>query len=73
MRMATILDQPEPTPAKREAETQSEIFAATVVPACEMILHRVPIRFVTGILGLLLDAGDVLHLAQTVVSSRTWL
>jgi len=71
VRMAPILDQPDPTPAKREAEIQYEIFATTVIPACETILHRAPMRFVTGILGLLLDGGDVLHFAQTAVSSIT--
>lgn len=68
VRTAPLLDHPESTPAKREAEIQTETFAATVIPACEGVLHRVPIRFVTGILGLLLDAGDVLLLAQTQVS-----
>lgn len=76
IRMAPLLDQPEPSALKHEAEVQFEIFLDSVIPACEMILHRQNMHFVTGILGFLLEAGDVLYVAQTPVglndTGRLW-
>ncbi|KAF8316541.1 hypothetical protein DL93DRAFT_2077752 [Clavulina sp. PMI_390] len=69
VRMSPILDYPDTTPDKLEVEKQTDLFGNTVIQACEGVVRKAELRFVSGILGLLLDAGDVPVLANTLVRS----
>jgi DNA topoisomerase 2-associated protein PAT1 len=68
VRHAPLLDMPDAPPAaKADLEKQTALFMSTVLPICQSIVSGMGLRFVTGILGLILDGGNVLPLAQTPV------
>ena len=68
VRDAYLLDQLQNSPQKREAETQNELFFGTVFNSGMALVRTSPLRFVTGMLGLLLESGNIVALARTRVS-----
>lgn len=65
------LDQPEPSPQKRAAEQQFEVFLDTVIPALEMVLQRMDMQLVGGFLALLMEENNILEIAKTPVSAMS--
>lgn len=67
VRDAHLLDQVEVTPEKQEAEAQNDVFFATVIPAGMSLVRTAPLRFVTRMLGLLLESGSIVIIARARV------
>ncbi len=64
---AYLLDQLQNTPQKKEAEIQNDLFFGTVFQTGMTLVRTSSLRFVTGMLGLLLESGNIVSLARTKV------
>lgn len=65
VRDAPLLDRLENTPQKREVERETEAFVASVVPLLMGLVKDAPLRLVSGLVGLLFEAGNLITIAQT--------
>jgi DNA topoisomerase 2-associated protein PAT1 len=71
VRDAPLLDRLEDTPQKREVERETDAFVASVVPLLMGLVKNAPLRLVSGLVGLLFEAGDLTTIAQTKVECHS--
>ncbi|KAG6335732.1 hypothetical protein ID866_3356 [Astraeus odoratus] len=62
---AQILDTYEDSPERQEVERQTAAFLGSVLQSVLPVVARAELRLVTGLLGLLLDRSDIVHVAKT--------
>jgi DNA topoisomerase 2-associated protein PAT1 len=68
VRNAPLLDNLRETREKKEVERQTEAFLGAVVPVILGLVKTSPLRFISGMLGLLFDSSDIVYIAKTRVS-----
>ncbi|KAF7982606.1 hypothetical protein HWV62_27638 [Athelia sp. TMB] len=65
VRLAPDLDTLDDTPARAEAETQTQVFLGSVLQSILPLVAKASLRLVTGLLSLLIDRGDLLAIAKS--------
>jgi len=67
IKLAPLLDSPEDSSERQEAERQTQAFLGSVLQSILPVVAKAGLRLVTGLLSLLISRSDIVAITQTRV------